>query len=437
MRVSANAGTPEQTIKIAENDYLIHPQILPDGKSVLFTRVTSGQYKVTVQSLKSGERKELFAGDAAQYLPTGHLVYASRNDLFAIAFDLKTLKVAGGPITMVEGVFRGGGAPQYAVSDSGTLAYIPSALSGAAAVGRTLVWVDRKGKEEPLAATPNDYSYPRISPDGMRVALAFQNAGNRNIWIWDLARETLTRLTSGAASDSYPLWSPDGKRIAFFSTRTGKVGVYWKAADGTGEDEPLGSVPGPAITPWSWSGDGKSLVLMESTGGLNYDIGTLSMEGDHKWKPLVQEKHTNGQPQISADGRWMAYMSTESGKPEIYVRPFPDVNKGKWQVSTSGGDSPLWSPNGRELFYRSGDSVVAVSVQTEPTFKPGKPETLFRGTYVSASLRDAHTWDIGPDGKRFLMMKAPAAIASSEGVPRRIDIVLNWLEELKQRVPVK
>jgi serine/threonine-protein kinase len=179
------------------------------------------------------------------------------------------------------------------------------------------------------------------------------------------------------------------------------------------------------------------MVLMESIGGLNYSIGLLSMEGDHKRTPLIQERSTNGQPQISRDGRWVAYMSTESGKPEIYVRPFPDVNLGKFKVSTSGGDSPLWSPDGRELFYRSGDSVIAVSVQTAPTFKPGKPGILFQGTYVSASLQDAHTWDISPDGKRFLMMKATAAIASAEEGPRRINIVLNWIDELKQRVPVK
>jgi len=437
MRVSANTGTPEEMIKAEESEYLIHPQILPDGESVLFTRVTPGQYKITVQSLKSGKRKELFSGDAAQYLPTGHLVYASGNDLFAIAFDLGALEVEGGPITMVQGVFRGGGAAQYAVSDSGTLAYIPTELGVAAGARRALVWVDRKGKEEPLSVPPDDYRYPRISPDGTRVVLAFQEAGNRNIWIWDLVRETLTRVTSDAASDSYPIWSLDGKRIAFFSTRNGKVGVYWKAADGTGEDESLGSVAGLAITPWSWSADGKSLVLMESTGGLNYDIGILSMEGDHKRKPLVREKHTDGQPQISRDGRWMAYMSTETGKPEVYVRPFPDVNGGKWQVSTSGGDSPLWSPDGSELFYRSGDSVIAVPVQTEPVFKPGKPETLFKGAYVSASLQDAHTWDISPDGRRFLMMKATEAVASADEGPRRINIVLNWTEELKRRVPVK
>jgi serine/threonine-protein kinase len=160
------------------------------------------------------------------------------------------------------------------------------------------------------------------------------------------------------------------------------------------------------------------------------------MEGDHKWRPLLQEKYVELQPKISPDGRWMAYMSNESGKAEIYVRPFPEVNKGRWQVSTSGGDTPLWSPNGRELFYRNGDSVMAVAVETGQTFKCGKPESLFRGTYTSL-LQDMHTWDISPDGKRFLMMKEVGSNGSEAGGPRKINIVLNWFEELKQRVPVK
>jgi serine/threonine-protein kinase len=154
------------------------------------------------------------------------------------------------------------------------------------------------------------------------------------------------------------------------------------------------------------------------------------MEGDHNLRPLLQEKYSEWEPKISPDGRWMAYVSEESGKSEVYVRPFPDVNKGKWQVSTSGGRDPLWSPDGRGLFYRNGDSVMAVAVQTEPTFNPGKTEALFQGKYTSY-------WDISHDGKRFLMLKEPQSTASGGEGPRKINIVLNWFEELKQRVPVK
>jgi serine/threonine-protein kinase len=163
------------------------------------------------------------------------------------------------------------------------------------------------------------------------------------------------------------------------------------------------------------------------------------MEDDRKYRPLLREKYIELQPKISPDGRWMAYMSNESGKSEIYVRPFPEVNKGRWQVSTSGGDSPLWSPDGRELFYRNGDFAIVVAIQTEKTFKCGKPVSLFQGTYVPLSLQDAHTWDISPDGKRFLMMKqaASAGKPAAAETPRQINIVVNWFEELKQRVPTK
>jgi serine/threonine-protein kinase len=166
-------------------------------------------------------------------------------------------------------------------------------------------------------------------------------------------------------------------------------------------------------------------------------IGMLSMEGNREFKFLLDEKYHESQPRISPDGRWMAYTSNESGKEEIYVRPFPDVNDGRWQISTSGGNNPLWSRDGREIFYRNGNAVIAVSVKTLPTFIFETPRTLFQGTYVSSvnipGSTDFGTWDISPDGQRFLMLRGSSAVSS----PRKINIVLNWFEELKQRVPEK
>ncbi len=231
------------------------------------------------------------------------------------------------------------------------------------------------------------------------------------------------------------------KRVASGNILGGQV--YWKAADGTGEEERLGSAENLALLPWSWSSDGNTLALFEanvSTGGVNYDVGMLSMKDKRERKPLLKEKYTEFQPEVSPDGKWMAYASTESRRLEIYVRPFPEVNKGRWQVSTSGGDTPLWSPDGRELFYQKDDSVMAVSVETGPTFKAGKPETLFRGAYVQLSTSDGRPWDISPDGKRFFMIKPSASTtaAPAAAAPRqKITIVLNWYEELKQRVPIK
>ncbi len=440
LRISENGGTPELLVE-PTGIYAVDPQMLPDGKTLLFTLLTGRGGEVMIQSLESGERRMLFSGDTAQYLPTGHLIYSLGSDLIAVPFDLDNLEIVGGQVPIVEGVFRVGPSnpPQYAISDSGTLAYIPGALSLDAS-SYTLVWVDREGREEPLAAQPKAYGAPRISPDGTRVALSIVNGGNPDIWIWDLDRETLTRLTFDEADDSAPLWTPDGQRIVFSSNRDGNYGIFRKAADGTGEEEFLGSVPDRPVFPWSWSADGKTLLLVEIAGGAgrNFDIGALTLEGEGKRKPLLQEEYMEIQPKISPDGRWMAYMSGESGDYEIYVRPFPDVEGGgRWQISSNGGDSPLWSPDGKELFYRSGDSVMAVKVETDPTFKPGKPQILFGGTYVSLSISDAHTWDISLDGKRFLMMKAPEMLGETSTVeePWQINIVLNWFEELKKRAP--
>jgi len=450
MRVSANGGTPEQIVKQEENDLSLgDAQILPDGKSILFTRViTLTQQKIMVQSLKSGKRKELFEGTTAKYLPTGHIVYALGNSIFALRFDINALEVIGVPISVVEGVLMTMGVPQYAVSDSGTLVYIPATASGTLASNqRTLVWVDRNGEEEPLAAQPNNYTGPRISLDGTKVAMGISTGEYKgDIWICDMVRGTMTRLTFNDASID-PVWSPDDQRVAFGSGPfPGNTAIYWKAADGTGVDERLGSVPGRSFLPGSWSRVWKTLVTSEYKNfATGFDIGSMSMEGDHKWTALLQNKYNEYQPEISPDGQWMAYTSDKYGKNEIYVRPFPEVDKGgPWQISTDGGNSPLWSPNGRELFYRNGDEVISIAVETEPTFKVGRSEILFRGTYTSLTstvspAQELHPWDIHPDGKRFLMMKdvTYTAETAAEETPRKINIVLNWFEELKERVPVE
>jgi Tol biopolymer transport system component len=249
----------------------------------------------------------------------------------------------------------------------------------------------------------------------------------------------MARLTFEKGEDAFPVWTPDGKRIAFHTHQKDARGsVYWKAADGTGKDEALGSFPGLEIYPSSWSGDGKTLFVRAGYAlGTDLDIGRLSIEGDRKYKPLLKEAYAKVQPRISPNGRWIAYTSFESGQAQIFVRPYPELDKGKWQVSMNGGDSPLWSRDGRELFYRSGDAVFAVPVKTEPAFSFETAKVLFQGKYFADWIGE--TWDVSPDGKRFLMMKEAAATGKQAiaEAPRRINIVLNWLEELKQRVPVK
>jgi serine/threonine-protein kinase len=253
----------------------------------------------------------------------------------------------------------------------------------------------------------------------------------------------MTRLTFDKSDDIAPVWTPDSKQVLFNSSREGKYGgIFRKQADGTGEDQKLVVSPDRQLLPWSLSHDGKTLVVVDTPDAYTKaDISMISMEGDHERKPLLpQDNLFETQPKISPDGKWLAYASSESGKMEIYVRPFPEINKGKWQVSTGTGLSPLWSPSGRELYYFSEDdgSVMAVAVETGQAFSMGAPKKLFsRLPYAGGGSTPGTPWDIHPDGKRFLMLKRQEAAAPAPGGLRKITIVLNWLEELKQRVPVK
>jgi serine/threonine-protein kinase len=258
-----------------------------------------------------------------------------------------------------------------------------------------------------------------VSPDGARVAVHALGDDSADVWIYDLLRGTLTRLTFDEAFDGFPLWSPDGSRVVFQSMREGG-GLFWKASDGTGEVEQL--LEHPNARPYGWSADGR-LVFDEATGG----IGVVKLEGDRA-SELVIDTGTN--PTVSPDGRWIAYTSSESGRLQIYVRPFPNVNDGKWQVSSDVGFDPLWSPNGRELFFNTGPGMMVARVETEPTFHAETPERfpVSPGTPVRGT-----EFDISPDGERFLLLSTRAELTDAEGLV----FVQHWFEELKARVPTE
>jgi Tol biopolymer transport system component len=444
-RVSADGGTPESIIEaelsnVSTVGIPLAPRMLPDRKTVLFTNVFNtsdmSSMQIAIQSLESGERKVLVGGLDAMYLSSGHLVFSQVNNnirsLVAAPFDLDTLEVKGGPVPLLESISTG------ALSDSGTLVYIPGTNGSGLASLRSLVWVDKKGNEEQIEVEPSMYKFPKVSPDGAKIALTVYKGGNQDIWIYDVTYKILERLTFQDSGDAFPVWTSDGKRIIFRSERE-KPGIYIKAADGTGEAEQIALETSPIHVPYSLSGNGNTLVLQDISGPTRIDIGTLSMDDDHTHKLLLQEDYIEAHPQVSPDGKWIAYASMETGQTEIFVRPFPDVNKGKWQISTNTGNSPLWSPDGRELFYLVGDATaeaaMRVAVETEPTFKKGTPEELFHGTYVGFNPED-FPWDIHPDGDRFLMIKTTALTDAATGQQPRIIIVTNWSEELKQRVPV-
>jgi serine/threonine protein kinase/Tol biopolymer transport system component len=441
MRISANGGNSESLVR-EKSGYMFGPQMLPDGKSILYTATNNAyqQQRIMVKSLKSGEPKEVLSGSHLGYIQTGHIIYwpPDSNNLFAIPFDFNRLEVTGGAFSVIEGVNKA------AISGSGTLVYTP-VVPASAGGAQTLVWVNREGKEEALAAPPNNYGQPKISPDGRRIALAVGPVENEDIFVWDIIRKTMTRLTFDKSEEMVPVWTPDSKRIVYYSNHENLAagGVYWKASDGTGEVEKLCSAPDRTIFPWSLSNDGKSLLMQELISNVHADIGLLSMEGDHARKLLLHSDYSQAQPQISPDGKWIAYSSTESTgvplKGDVYVRPFPEVDKGKWQISTKGANSPIWSPDGRELFYLGEDGfAMAVSVETKPAISFGTPKVLFKNKYLGLTGSSGTPWDIHPDGKRFLMIKLPEAAPSQATAPRpKINIILNWFEELKQRVPLK
>ena len=430
MWISSNGGNWEPLME-QTGGLLGSAQMLPDGESVLFTDHSSSPHMVKVHSLKSGENKELLEGVSARYVETGHIVYGMGSNLYAVPFDIETLEVTAKSVPVVEGVFKSFNFYNYDISNSGTLVYIPGI--GGNIQSRQLVWVDRDGTEEVLEAPFRAYVYAHLSPDGTQVALDIRDQES-DIWIWDFSRKHLSRLTFDPGLNRGGVWTPDGKKVAFSAEREGAENIYWQAADGSGAPEPLTEISDASILPIAFSPDGRQL-LSGKTEGLQ-DISILNLDGSDTPRVLLGEKEFNEQnPQISPDGRWLAYQSDESGSPQIWVRPFPDTNAGRWQITTEGGTRPLWNRNGRELFYyvESEGAMMAVPVATDGSFKAGTPTELFRGDYLT--YFDGTQYSVTSDGKRFLMIKIAETEKNNE-MSRKINIVLNWFEELKAKVPV-
>jgi len=406
------------------------PEFLPSGRAVIFAGAPgTGNWtaaRIAVQSVGSGEHRTLVQGATAPgYAPSGHLVYAQDGSLMAVPFDVHRLEVTGAAVPAIEGVLQSPvtGSAQYGISATGSLVYVPGSVQGEQS---KLVWVNRNGTEQALAAPARAYLNPRLSPDGQRVAVSISEQ-EAQIWLYDLSRETLTRFTFEGTSNQYPVWTPDGKRIAFRSNKEGPLNIYWQIADGSGGLERL-SAADEAQTPNSWSPDGRLLAFMElTTPGQN--IWVLRI-GDRKAEPFTGTAFVNGAPEFSPDGHWLAYISDESGHREIYVQAYPGPG-GRWQVSTDGGTEPVWNRNGRELFYRNGDKMMAVDVAARPAFTSGRPRMLFEGPYEPTPVTFPN-YDVSPDGQRFLMLKPVEQEATA---PTQINVVLNWTEELKRLVP--
>ena len=402
------------------------PDFLPSGKALLFTTGNAGA-QIAVHSMETGERRNLAAGAFPRYAPSGHLIYVQAGTLMAVPFDAQRLITSGTAVPVVEGVLQAAsnGVAQYSISSTGSLIYISG---GVQSDQRRLVWVNRSGIEVPLAAPAQTYGAPRVSPDGRRIAVTIQGQESQ-IWLYDLSREALSRLTFEGKLNADPTWTPDGKRIAFYSNKEGPTNIFWQPADGSGGLERL-TTSEYFHNPNSWSPDGQLLAFHEVNPTTQRDIWVLRLK-DRKVEPFLRTPADESAPRFSPDGHWLTYVSNESGGFEIYVQPYPGPG-GKWQISTNGGTEPVWNPNGHELFYRNGDKMMAVDISSQSGISAGKPRMLFEGSYLPTTVAQPN-YDISPDGQRFLMVK-PAE--QGQEAPTQINVVLNWFEELKQKVPV-
>jgi Tol biopolymer transport system component len=409
------------------------PEALPGGRTVLFTvrpvRAEAG-IQVAMFDLETRTRKDLFSGGTQpRYVPVGYVVYASAaGTLQAIAFDSDRSEVRGEPRTLATNVMvNANGSANFAVSDNGTLVYVP----GSTMTQRQLAWVTREGHEQLLSAPALQYAYPRLSPDGRRVALDVREPEG-DVWVWDLERELLTRVTFDPAENPVTVWHPDGERLAFGDGRGGTANVYWQQADGGGAIERLTDSPRRQI-PLTFTPDGRWLLFSEAqpTGG--WDVLMLPLADPKRIEPLLHSPFSEMNPAISPDGRWVAYSSDESGRVEIYVRPFPDVERARWQISRDGGSKPLWSRDGREIFYIGiNRGLMAAEVALEPEFAPGRITQLFDATPYSLPEfgSGGRPYDLSPDGERFLMLRRPD-VAEDPMRSARIVTVVNWFEELR------
>jgi serine/threonine-protein kinase len=400
------------------------PEIMPDGGAVVFTVMRNSGSAIVAELLKTGQRRVLIEGGAdARFVSPGHLVYRNAGNLMAVAFDPRRVETAGVPIRVIEDLSYGdSGAGVFGVSSSGTLVY---AKGGLVQPTQRFVWVDRTGQAEPLAAPTRAYNQFRLSPDGRQIAVQLPTDARNDIATYDIERKSLTRLTF-ESNNSFPFWTPDGTRVTY-QRRNGAM-AFQKLANGGGAEEPLTKVSNSEL-PEAWSADGKELVSIRRISGGGSEVWVTPMADVSKARPILKARSTVEQLRVSHDGRWLAYISNESGRWEVYVQPLAGGGA-KWQISTEGGMEPLWSNNGRELFYRNAAKMMAVNVTTASEFKSDTPRVLFEKQFRGPTIPTGQS-GVSADGQRFLMLET----VDGEKPVTEMNIVLNWAEELKRLLP--
>jgi hypothetical protein len=440
LSVPSAGGQPKEVVKIdlAKGERILkYPHALPGGKAVLFTVATADAESfddahIAAFSTQTGQRKILVEGGThPRYSPSGHLVYGRNGNLLAVRFDPDRLEVTGQPFTVLEGVLmsRNTGVANFDVSASGDLAYLPGQADGGA---RTLFSVNRDGTAEKLPLPPRSYLHPRISPDGHKLAIEIEGS-NHDVYVYEFASGVLSNITTDGVSH-WPVWSPDGKDIGYRSGPMGHFQLWQVPADRSHAPVQL-PADGVAQSAESYSPDGRAIAYTAVSPGAPSSIMVASLQGDWRPRPIDNTKYAQGSAKFSPDGRWLAYCSNESGMPQAYVQAFPGPGP-KIQVSTDGGTDPVWKRSGDEIFYRNGDSMMAVSISTAPTIRAGRPQELWRGHYThgtssSCGLPGATSsnYDVTADGTRFLMIKDDDQDRTTS---RQIVVVLGWSEELNR-----
>ncbi len=423
LEVPAAGGEPRLLLQAdtSRAESYLFPHYLPDAKVLLLQIRTKGVDRLGALTLATGKLTRFEQpGSNPRYVSSGYVVVATRSGtLLAVPFDASRLKITGSPVPVADGVVVGpGGGARMGMSRDGALAYV----SGPGVL-REVVMVDRAGSVRVLPAEPQAYVAPRLSPDGRRIAVEVDEPDlvNSDVWVYDIAQHTRTRLTFDQ-SGHRPIWTPDGKRIVYTRGQFSQGDLYWIPADGTGPAELLLAAPED-----QWAGDvtpdGRTLLFRSGGGGPVRSIHSMSLQAPRKPQPLLVNEFDNHSPSLSPDGHWVAYVSNESGRLEVYVRPFPGPG-GRWQVSLNGGTEPLWAANGRELFYRNGAMMMVAAITLHPVFTVGVRRELFEGNYVNDPVY--RSYDVTRDGRSFVFVRSPKPLAD-------FVVVLNWFDQLREQ----
>ena len=442
--VAESGGTPQTLVSVPvdSKETLAQPQLLNDGRDLLYTVRAPGtdfnDGKIVVQPVAGGDRKVIVpAGSDGRVLPTGHLVYLRDSTLLAQPFDTARLETTGGAVPVNEQVrfASNSGAGQFDIASNGTLVF----AAGTQAAAFRMVWVDRTGKEEFIPAEPKAFYFPRVSPEGSRIALASIEGTDRDLWVWDIERKALSRITKEPSEEGYPVWSADGKFLYFRANPEGvQFDIYRRAADGSGQAERLTRTTGSESPLQLLPGNARLLIRAGEAASADNAVRILPLADTAKQEPIQTQLLIQSTAEVSPDGRWLLYQSAESNtQEEVWVRPFPATDSQRWQISINGGGRPMWSRSGREIFFRRREGtqfhIVSVAVPPIPAgapFKFGTPVPLFDVANYSF-LSVARTYDISHDDKRFVFLSTQSGDPTAKD---ELVVMVNWVDAMRAAV---